>query len=347
MRGVKIYDVVIVGAGPAGLKCAEILSKNNKKVLVLEKNPKIGEKVCGGGLTVKDLNLKIPNRIIQKKFKKMIISTPSKRLEIKSDKVFLATILREDLGKWMLKKSLRSGAIVKFGSEVTKISQDYVAINNKTKIKYNFLIGADGSSSLVRKYLGIKTDKFLQAFHYLPKKKFNNLELHIGPNRFGHYVWVFPYKNFASIGTGDDFKEGKVSLGFTTQKIKENFDCWCKDKFNTKSCKFQAATINYDYQGYEFGNIFLIGDAAGMASGLTGEGIYNAIKSGEDVAYKILNKNYPCQNISHILKVKKFEETILRILEKNRDLTALELETIVNLLKVKFISKEFVDYLRW
>ena len=60
------YDVVIIGAGPAGLKCAEILAKNNKKVLVLEKNKNIGKKVCAGGLTMKDFELGIPDKIIQK-----------------------------------------------------------------------------------------------------------------------------------------------------------------------------------------------------------------------------------------------------------------------------------------
>ena len=76
--------------------------------------------------------------------------------------------------------------------------------------------------------------------------------------------------------------------------------------------------INYDYKGYEFGNKFLIGDAGGFASGLTGEGIYFAIKSGADVADKIINEECDCSNINHILKVKSFEEKILRTVEINK-----------------------------
>ena len=99
------YEAVIIGAGPAGLKCAEILAKNNKKVLVLEKNAIIGDKVCAGGLTLKDLELGIPNKIIQRKFKKVILHTPLQDREIKLDKPFIATINRKDLGRWKKTRS--------------------------------------------------------------------------------------------------------------------------------------------------------------------------------------------------------------------------------------------------
>jgi geranylgeranyl reductase len=214
----------------------------------------------------------------------------------------------------------------------------FLIINKKNKLFYKFLVGADGSNSIVRKFLGLKTERFLQAFQYLPKKKFKEIELFIDPLSFGHYVWIFPYKNFSSVGTGGDFKKGKMGLNFTTKEIKNNFDCWCNKKFNTKKCKFESATINYDYKGHEFGNIFLVGDAGGFASGLTGEGIYNAIKSGEDVANKIANKKYDCKNISHILKIKKVEEELLKGLQINKILSKIEVELFVSLLKTKLIG---------
>jgi flavin-dependent dehydrogenase len=45
------YDVIIIGAGPAGLKCAEILGGSELKVLLIEKNKTIGPKVCAGLMT--------------------------------------------------------------------------------------------------------------------------------------------------------------------------------------------------------------------------------------------------------------------------------------------------------
>ena len=63
------YDVIIVGAGPAGLIAAKNLA-GKKKVLVLEKNRMVGDKVCAGGLTVKDFKeFDTPKSLIKKEFR--------------------------------------------------------------------------------------------------------------------------------------------------------------------------------------------------------------------------------------------------------------------------------------
>jgi geranylgeranyl reductase len=340
------YEVVVIGAGPAGLKCAEILAKNNKKVLVLEKNKILGKKVCAGGLTIKDFDLGIPSKLIQRKFKKLILHTPLQTTSIKLEKDFVLTIKREDLGKWMFEKAIKAGAEIRKNATVNGIHEDFIVVNGKEKIGYSYLIGADGSNSILRKYLNINNDKFGQAFQYITSKKFKDIQLFLDPERFGHYVWIFPHKNFTSIGTGGDFIRGrdKLGLGFTMSELRKNFDRWCEGKFNIKKAKFQAATINYDYKGHEFGNKYLIGDAGGFASGLSGEGIYYAIKSGEDVANKIVDKTYTCPNIAHILRIKSFEEKILRSFESGRKIAEVEFEALNFLAKLKLVDRELIKF---
>ncbi len=180
---------------------------------------------------------------------------------------------------------------IKTNIEVEFIGKDFIKIKGK-KIKYKYLVGADGSNSIVRKYLGLTTNKFLIAIQYIKKEKFKDLELFFNANLFGSsYAWIFPHKNYTSIGSGKD----SIIQNFN---LKENFEKWLKTKnIDVKKAKFQTFTINFDYQGFKFGNKYLVGDAAGFASGLTGEGIYFAIVSGQEVARKIINPDYDCKNI--------------------------------------------------
>ncbi|NOQ37883.1 NAD(P)-binding protein [archaeon] len=339
------YETVIVGAGPAGLKCAETLAKAGKEVLVLEKNEVIGPKVCAGGLTINCINSGIPEKILQRKFKKVKIHTPHEDTEIKLEKPFVATVNRKDLGRWMTKEAKMQGAEIRTDSLVTKIDKNILTINNEKKIKYKYLVGADGSNSIVRKHLKIKKENVLEAFQYITPKKFRDMEVFIDPDRFGPaYLWIFPHKNVTSIGTGGDLsrKLKKPILGIKLSQIRKNFDTWCNNHFDTKESQFEAYTINYDYRGHHFGNKYLIGDAAGFASGLTGEGIYFGIKSGEDVAKTIMDPKYDEPNIKHILKTKKIQEKILRTLEISKTRTCLEYDFLNLFFKIKMVDQKLV-----
>lgn len=335
---VKRHKVVIVGAGPAGLRCAKILAENNIDVVVFERKPKLDRKICTGfwGLNEKINNLKLPQEVIEKKFNEVILSTPFKKSVIKIKKPFVATINRKKLSEWMLKQAEKAGARVIFNSPVSEIKDNYIIAKNK-KINFDYLVGADGSSSIVRQHLGLK-NKLGVAVQYWVKRKFDAPELHFDADKFAlGYYWIAPYKNKTCIGAGASI-ESTSAL-----KIKQNLDSWCKErKIDLKDALYEGAPINFDYQGYKFGNIFLIGDAAGFPSELTGAGIYSAIASGEDVAKLISDKNYPPKAISWILNLKEKHELIAKALSLNKNLEKIEFDYLSYLLKFKLFDEELI-----
>jgi geranylgeranyl reductase len=339
----KQYDVIIIGAGPAGLNCADILAQTGRNILILEQNDVIGPKVCAGGLTVKSNNyLNLPNSLINNKFKSLKFHTPLNNTRVSAANFFLFTIDREILGQWQLKKLTDSNIDIKNNSQVTRIGKDYIELNNSEKIGFKYLVGADGSASLVRRYLGIPTEKIGMAIQYIiPSNIFENIEIFYNSRLFHTwYAWIFPHKNYVSIGCGCNPKSLPVKV------LRNNFHKWLKIKnIDISQGEFQAYPINCDYRGYQFNNIFLAGDAAGLASGFTGEGIYQALISGEEIARIIIDNKYQPNKIKEIIKFNSRHHKIVRILEKSGFMRPLLYEMINLSLKNKHIVKKVLDIL--
>ena len=99
------FDVVIVGAGPGGLKCAETLGGTEYKVLLLEKNAEIGPKVCAGGLSGEDIEyLNLPRKLLDFQYNEIKVHVNNFSSKLKNDDNFVYTIDRKNLGQWQLKK---------------------------------------------------------------------------------------------------------------------------------------------------------------------------------------------------------------------------------------------------
>lgn len=331
----EYFDVIIIGAGPAGLKCAETLGNSKLKVLLLEKNSKIGPKTCGGLMTTIGIKY-LKGDIEEEKFNSVFMNSVSTKNKIDVKKFPLYTISREKLGQFQFKKVKKIQNItIRENSLVKKIKKNYVVVDNK-KIKFNYLVGADGSSSIVRKYLGIKTEKLAVAFHYIiPTNKYKNIELFFNSRLFSAwYAWIIPHNNYVSIGAGCDPKI------FSLKKLIDNFNKWLiLNQINVSNAKYEAHPLNYDYQGIEFRNFFLIGDAAGLIYSFTGEGIHPAMVSGEEVGKKIINSNYQI-SINEILEKKRKQDKITKILIRCGFLRQGLYKLIILMMKSKVFKKK-------
>ncbi|MCL5411847.1 MAG: NAD(P)/FAD-dependent oxidoreductase [Patescibacteria group bacterium] len=307
----EIYDVIIVGASIAGLECARNLAGSGLSVLIIEKSQTIGKKVCAGGVTLEDLKY-IPRDFLNFDFRRILFRYQNKSVWFPSQAGLLSTINREKFLQHQF-NSLKSYSNIKalLGVSVVKTGSDHcLTLNNGGQIKFRYLVGADGSASVVRRDLNLPTKRLGLAMQYLVPQKIKDFELYLDDNLFGTgYGWIFPHEDYTSIGCGSNVK------AMPARKLRENLDLWSQRLgLFTSNSIFQVSPINYDYRGYKFGDVFLVGDAAGMTSGITGKGMYAAFLSGEQVAKEILGEKTQENLIEAWLKKKREQEGFISFL---------------------------------
>lgn len=328
------YDVVIIGAGPGGLECANQLKNTNLSVLLIEKNKVIGPKICAGGLTNLDTKFDVPEKKTQSFSEQNIVFTnKSYIIKLKNP---LITISRLDLGQFQLNKINKSTNIRILTETVVKQIKNNRIKTNKGTFYFKYLVGADGSNSIVRRCLNLKS-KICVGMYYDIQKVTNKLKWYINPKLLKcGYIWIFPHKEYINIGVY--FNPAYVSA--------KNAKSALEDFLNNNNYKFvksnlKTAPINSFYQGCVFNNVFLIGDAAGLASKTTGEGISFALTSGKEIAKKILKPNYEMVKLDRILTIKKRQERMLKIFEMFPLLQTVFFKIFVNLMKKKWFQAYF------
>ena len=296
-------ETLIIGAGPAGLACARILAKHGRDVLVLERKHEIGNKVCAGGITYSGLVSRVPDSLVEQSFRRQYVQTAYQRCHIEEGEPIIATVNRKRLGLAMAEQAKAHGTTIRTGMHVRKLIGNSALIQHKDDgaretIRFDYLVGADGSASLVRRHLGLASDKLGVGINYMVPGHKDKMEWHLHHNLFANgYAWIFPHSERVSVGAYAPKESMSPAL------LKQSLLKWAATQgFNLEGVKARAEHINFDYKGWKFGNTFLAGDAAGLASGLTGEGIYPAIVSGEEIAATILDPHYTSKAMTNLIK---------------------------------------------
>lgn len=332
------FTVIIIGAGPGGLACARLLAEHGIDVLVLERKGVIGPKVCGGGITWDGLIKRIPGHLIDGAFPRQFIRSNYQQTVIKADKPIVATIRREVLGDWMCHRAREAGAEIKTSCHVHKITP-FTVETNLGGFGYRYLIGADGSGSMVRKYLKIATDNIGVGIHFQVPGNFANMEWHLNGSLFQNgYGWIFPFKDMASVGIYGARPYNNPKRMLTSLRR------WAGElKIPVSGLKPKAGVINFDYRGWRFNNIMLIGDAAGLASGLTGEGMYPALVSGETAARVIMNPDHECSELQRLITKQQKHHRLVELSAKNRFVNIVTMEILVLALRTGIIPFSMLE----
>jgi geranylgeranyl reductase family protein len=286
----RIYDVIVVGAGPAGATLAYELARKGIAVLLLEKERLPRYKCCAGGVTSKAAKLLdfdisgIAEDTIHRAGFTFNLGSPYLG---HYDRPLIYTVMRDVFDHSLAMRARRSGADLMDGQKVKSIqpSVDCMEVASADNIfRSRLLVGADGAYSVVARDLDMgKGTGYLVAIESeitVPEAKLAEwtsqilIDLGYVP---GGYAWVFPKRDHLSIGVGclsskarelSHHHEGFLgSLGLGSYII-------------TRSTRQLIPTRTKGRLVWR-NQALLVGDAAGLADPLTGEGIHNAIKSAQ------------------------------------------------------------------
>ena len=162
-----------------------------------------------------------------------------------------------------------------------------LVLKSGEELNFDYLIAADGANSWVRHQVGLSIDKRLFC-----------LEINVSRDDFDYegigiyfdvigvgYAWVFPKNDCYCIGIGSTEKpkkDTKAIFGDFLQRIGVR---------NLEKYPFQGAFVpggGFLKKPYYCDNVLFVGDAAGFADPLTGEGLYWSLYSGMQAAEAVL-----------------------------------------------------------
>lgn len=303
--------MTIVGAGPAGSTAAKFLSEKGFNVILLDKEKFPRSKPCGGGLPIRVLNrfkyVKDEDLIESYSFGGFAHSSSLKyKVELQKNEPIAAMILREKFDYGLVKLAIDSGIVFmdEKSAEDIKILKDKarIILNDGTNIESEIIIGADGVWSNIAKKLELsqKRKNFsICLFREYPMDS-KTLDRFFGEKRLCHihlnlqgiagYGWVFPKKKHLNIGIGEFKPVVNQSMGKTKlSEVYKNYISILKDsKIIPNDLKMGhlkgGALPVFPLEKTYSDRAILVGDAGGFINPVTGEGIYNAMSSGEIAA---------------------------------------------------------------
>lgn len=305
------YDVVIVGAGPAGSTAAKFLSEKGVKVLLLDKSKFPRDKLCGGGIPVrvlKEFKYIEEKDLIESYIYGGCVHSPSQKYKVKLQKnePFSAMVLRKKFDYGLVKFAIDAGTTFMDGKSAAGIrifsDKATISFTDKTSIESKIVIGADGVWSAVAKQSGLSQNcknigmsivceypmgaKMLD--YYFTEKRIAHIHQNIGGIK--GYGWVFPKKKHVNLGICEfESINTKRNSKLNFKKIYESYVQILKENKvipnSLKIGKIRGAALPIRPLEKTYADrVILCGDAAGLINPFTGAGIDYAMSSGKIAA---------------------------------------------------------------
>jgi geranylgeranyl reductase family protein len=304
------YDVIVVGAGPAGSLAALVLAKSGARVALVDKAGIGRDKACGdlvgprGVRVLDDLRLSVPGA---QTAGDMIVTGPSGRrvlLPARPGRTYpghAIVVPRTRFDALLRGAALEAGA-VDVAARVASVDNGRVALDGGGSLDADFVIGADGATSITARAAGLVDPSrvlwgfavrgYIDADVALPVIALWNDQHRRG---FPGYGWLFPGPDGANLGLG-------LGLGHSRQhghRAQQQLDAFCAHLVRIgvlasehPGVRQLGGWLKMGLVGTRpaAGKVLLVGDAAGLVNPLQGEGIAQALESGQAAASAILNR---------------------------------------------------------
>jgi len=285
----KSFDVIVVGAGPAGSSCARRAAQLGLSVTVLEKSTFPRFKPCGAGLAYKTLRLLNGEQapVERRRFDTVEIAFGRYlSLVVAGRETLMATTTRAEFDALLLRAAEAAGAGVEFGRAVTGLEREgeevRVSVGGDSMTARHVVV-ADGARGAGRRMLGLSPLRmgggiYVRVFPRadgLPELPGGRVLLDPTAARRG-YGWVFPKGDHLNIGV---FSQCELST-----KLKRDLEAFVVLQ-GFGACRSEgpfAFPIPVGRPADALGTerVLFAGDAAGLVNPVTGEGISSAILSG-------------------------------------------------------------------
>src|SRR5688572_349523 len=296
-RHVERFDVLVVGAGPAGSATALHLARSGARVLLVDRAPFPRDKPCGGGLTGRALK-HVPcgvEPVVERVVDRMVIRVGYRAtLARGGDEPLIAMTQRRRLDLHLAEHAAAAGVDFRDGVSVTDLELEDDGVSacvGRSPVQAAFLVGADGANGVVARTAGLG-DGIVRgvalegnvAWSVLERGAYETaawVELGVVP---GGYGWVFPKGDHANLGVGGWMEEGS-RLRDHLERLAHAHGVEPSALTEVRGHRLPMRELG---AAAARGRVLLVGDAAGLVDPLSGDGIYEAFVSAKLASASIL-----------------------------------------------------------
>jgi geranylgeranyl reductase family protein len=323
------YDVIVVGAGPAGSSAARVLAEQGVRVALLERTKMPRYKACGAGIVGRAMRV-LPAEVretIERECFTAELHMPDAGLHfsVTRQEPVVSMCMRDKFDRLLAVNARMAGADLLEECnvlDVTAKTESVAVETDKGPLWASFVVAADGSTGSVARKAGWReTRTLVPAIEWEVPVEEELFERFTGSARFDFglvpsgYAWLFPKGSHLSVGVAS-MKRGSLSLS----KALEGYLVSLGIPLNNHIARHGSlVSVQPRSDGLMRGRVLLTGDAAGLTDPVTGEGISFAVISGQSAARALIAGDFAEATVKKEYMA-TVEENILRELRPALDL---------------------------